>query len=37
MGETTTALKDFQQAVFLNHNFDEARTALDNLQAQAGS
>jgi tetratricopeptide (TPR) repeat protein len=32
MGETSQALENYKQAVFLNRNYDLARAALDRLQ-----
>ena len=37
MGETGKALEDYKQAVYLNHNYNQARAALDRLQAQVAS
>jgi tetratricopeptide (TPR) repeat protein len=37
MGDTSRALQDYRQAVFLNENYDQARAALERLQASLGT
>jgi tetratricopeptide (TPR) repeat protein len=37
LGDLSNALDNYEQAVFLNHNFDQARAALERLQATSGT